>query len=219
MERRAGPSSLDRRSYDRPFWGPGCGPAGGLFAHRGYVLADVGVYQGRCYSIARDGHPLRSREEPPVVVGVSLEHGPGRSHQFVRERDDDDVGMSPRLEIREPPSQPVRLLPMMTADGARRPMNEEALEIGVPALADAPKDGLASRGVLPLTATLTIPEGNGLSLTSACRPRQLKSRIADNIHCRSIIVVDGLTIRAPRPRPVSLVSASLRQAPRGPIGG
>jgi len=34
MESRAGPSSLDRRSYDRPFCGPGFGPAGGLFDHR-----------------------------------------------------------------------------------------------------------------------------------------------------------------------------------------
>jgi hypothetical protein len=130
------------------------------------------VYQGRCYSVARDGHPLRIREEPPVVVGVSLEHGPGRSHQFVRERDDDDVGMSPRLEIREPPSQPVRLLPMMTADGAR-PMNEEAPEVGIPALADAPKDGLASRGMLPRHQ----PEpGSEISPLRKCRS------IADGSH-------------------------------------
>ena len=67
---------------------------------------------------------------------VSLENGPSRSHQFIRERDDDDVGMSPRLEIREPPSQAVRLLPMMTADGAG-PMNEKGPEVGIPTLADA----------------------------------------------------------------------------------
>ena len=50
---------------------------------------------------------------------VSLENGPRRSHQCIGERDGDNIGMSPRLEIREPPSQPVRLLPMMAADGAR----------------------------------------------------------------------------------------------------
>jgi hypothetical protein len=86
--------------------------------------------------IARGDSPSRIREESPVVVTVSLENGPRRSHQFIGERDGDNIGMSPRLEIREPSSQAVRLLPMMTADGAG-PMNEEGPEVGIPTLADA----------------------------------------------------------------------------------
>ena len=39
------------------------------------LLADVGVCQSRCCSVARDGDLSRIREEPPVVVGVSLEYG------------------------------------------------------------------------------------------------------------------------------------------------
>ena len=112
------------------------------------LLADVGVCQSRCCSVARDGDLSRIREEPPVVVGVSLEYGPGRAHQFVRKRDDDDVGMSPRLETREPPAQTVRFLAMMPADRACA-VNEESSEISVAALADAPKHGLASCGMLP----------------------------------------------------------------------
>jgi hypothetical protein len=53
----------------------------------------------------------------------------------------------PRFKIREPPSQAVRPLPMMTADGAG-PMNEQAPKIRIPALADAAKRGLAARRVL-----------------------------------------------------------------------
>ena len=67
---------------------------------------------------------------------VSLEHGPRRSHQFIRERDGDHIRMGPGLETREPSSQAVRLLVMMTADGSCA-MNEEGPEVGIPTLADA----------------------------------------------------------------------------------
>ena len=81
-------------------------------------------------------------------MGVSLQDSPGRSHQFVRERDDDHVRMGPGLEAREPPSQAVRLLAMMTADGSCA-MNEQATEIGIATFTNAPKHGLAARGMLP----------------------------------------------------------------------
>jgi hypothetical protein len=82
-----------------------------------------------------------------VVADISLKNGPRRSHQFVREGDDDHIRMSPRFKTREPPSQAVRPLTMMTADGAC-PMNEQAPKIRIPALADAAQRGLAASRVL-----------------------------------------------------------------------
>jgi hypothetical protein len=68
--------------------------------------------------------------------------------QRVRECDDDHVRMGPGLEIREPPSQAVRPMPMMTADGAS-PVNEQAAKIRIATLTDSSKHGLACCGVLP----------------------------------------------------------------------
>ena len=130
------------------------------------MLADVGEHHGRQCAVARSDHASRIREEPPVVVGVSLEHGPGRSHQFVRERDGNNIGMSSRLEIREPSSQAVRLLVMMTADGSCA-MNEQAPEIGIATFTNAPKHGLAARGMLPRHQ----PEPRGEIGRASCRER------------------------------------------------
>jgi hypothetical protein len=112
------------------------------------LLADVGVHYSRRCAIARVDHALRIRKEAAVVADISLKNGPSRSHQFVRERDDDHVRMGPRFEIREPPSQAVRPLTMMTTDGAG-PMNEQASKIRITAFADAAKRGLAACGMLP----------------------------------------------------------------------
>ena len=92
------------------------------------LLAYVDVSHGRSCSRARGGNASRIREQPPVVAAVSLEDGPGRSHQFVREGDGHHVGMGSGFEIREPSSQAVRPLTMMTADGAG-PMNEQAPKV------------------------------------------------------------------------------------------
>jgi hypothetical protein len=56
--------------------------------------------------------------------------------------------MGPGLEIREPPSEAVRPLAMMTAAGACA-VNEQAPKIRITALTDSSKHGLASCEVLP----------------------------------------------------------------------
>jgi hypothetical protein len=83
-------------------------------------LADVLVVQGGDGNDKRTNVSIGISHETPVVARVMLEHGPGGPRELIRDRNDHDVRMGPRLEIRNPSAEAMRPLAMMTAYGAPR---------------------------------------------------------------------------------------------------